>query len=162
MNFLTAPVLYALLAFGLAGWGAAGLQTYRLAIQTTATARAELRLADATADAEKARADAQEAARQAEKEEATRLVKAAADYEKQMQEAADEYESVIAGLRSGQLRLRNHWQGCVATAELSATATAPAIADEAARLRREAASRIVRVGAECDAQVLGLQRVIAR
>jgi len=78
----------------------------------------------------------------------------------EMTDAASKHSAVVSDLRAGVVRLRAHWQGCQATADLSRAADAAARADEAAKLREQAAARIVRVGAECDAHVRGLQAVI--
>jgi len=83
--------------------------------------------------------------------------------EKHLQEitnAESKHAAVVSDLRAGVVRLRAHWQGCQATADLSRAADAAARADDLARLRNEAAADIIQLGAECDAHVRGLQSVI--
>lgn len=132
----------------------------------------QMRVLDARADAANARqALAQERAARAELwaefEAAARAQEA--DHRRQMDAIAEETQRklddaqatadrVVADLRAGERRLRAHWEGCQATASLSAAAAIAASADDAAELRAASAARIVRLGAECDAQVRGLQR----
>lgn len=99
-------------------------------------------------------------ARKREREWQAQADAIAAKYEEDRAGAEETHRAVVADLERGAVRLRAHWQGCQATAELSAAAESAARDDEAARLREQAAARIVRVGAECDAHVRGLQSVI--
>lgn len=72
------------------------------------------------------------------------------EYTKALAEAERKRLDVERDLRSARLQLQDHW-------------TCPdrdaGSADEATRLREEAAGRIVQIGAEADAQVKGLQKV---
>ena len=95
-----------------------------------------------------------------EREMARRMAGIAADYEREMQDAQDRADRVVADLRAGNVSLHRRWQACDATARLSAAAATPGLADGGADDRNESASRIVRAAAECDAQVRGLQSVI--
>ena len=97
-------------------------------------------------------------ARKKEREWQAQADAIAARYEQEKANAEETHARVVADLRSGNTRLRAHWQGCVATADLSRTAESAARADDAARLRAASAGRIIAVGAECDAHVRGLQR----
>lgn len=81
-------------------------------------------------------------------------------YEKGKADAESKGADVVAGLRAGTVRLRQHWQGCEATSRAAAAASSARESDAVAQVRAEAAGRIVRVGAEADAQVRGLQDVI--
>lgn len=81
-------------------------------------------------------------------------------YREELQDAQDEHGRVVADLERGNLRLRAHWRGCEATSDLSRAADSAARIDEAAELRAQGAANIVRLAAECDAQVSGLQRVV--
>lgn len=78
-------------------------------------------------------------------------------YEKGKKDAEQKGKAVVADLRAGNLRMRDHWLGCQAALQQGSH---PAIVTEsggAARDREESAGRIVRAAAECDAQVTGLQ-----
>lgn len=76
-------------------------------------------------------------------------------YEKGKTDAQAHADSVVAGLRAGNLRLRNQWQGCQAGLS-KASATAGEL-DAAQRSREESVGRILGIAAACDAQVRGLQ-----
>lgn len=115
----------------------------------TAQAREQLAIARTAALAQ---------ARKKEREWQARADEIAAKYEEDRADAEETHRAVVADLERGNLRLRAHWQGCQATAELSAAAAAAAGADGAARLRNEAAADIVRVGAECDATIRAWQQ----
>jgi GTP1/Obg family GTP-binding protein len=97
-----------------------------------------------------------------ERQAAKALAEVAAQYEQDKRNAQVAQERVVADLRAGNLRLRKLWEAERATDELADAATAARHADELAQLRREAAGRIVRVGAEADAQVRGLQKVVRK
>lgn len=78
-------------------------------------------------------------------------------YEKGKKDAEQKGKTVVADLRAGNLRLRDHWLGCQAALQQSDHSAPVAESGEAARDREESAGRIVRAAAECDAQVSGLQ-----
>lgn len=99
-------------------------------------------------------------ARKREREWQAQTDAIAAKYEEDLADAEETHRAVVADLERGAVRLRAHWQGCQATNDLSRAAESAARADEATKLREQAAARIVRVGAECDAHVRGLQSVI--
>lgn len=134
----------------------------------------QVRVLDARAEAADARRElAQERATRAElwaefeaesrKQEAEhrrQMDAIAAETQRKLDDAQAAADRTVADLRAGNIRLRAHWEGCQATAELSRAAESAASADDAAKLREQAAARIVRVGAECDAHVMGLQSVI--
>lgn len=105
----------------------------------------------------KAEAEAQEKARAVEQRRAEDLAALDAKYQRELDDAKGKAESVAADLRAGNLRLRQHWQASIATCELSADSAAALHADEVAQLRAESAARIVRLGAEADAQIRALQ-----
>lgn len=114
---------------------------------------AKLELAEAAvADLEAARAKEQAATK--------RMAEIEADTQQRLDDAQSEHDRLVAGLRAGNVKLRDHWQAERATDALSDAATAARWADEAAELRAKAAGRIVAAGAECDAQVRGLQEVV--
>ena len=105
----------------------------------------------------KAEAVAQEKARAVEQRRAEDLAALDAKYQRELDDAKGKAESVAADLRAGNLRLRQHWQASIATCELSADTTAALHAEQQAQLRAESAARIVRLGAEADAQIRALQ-----
>jgi len=79
-------------------------------------------------------------------------------YQKGQEDAQSKQDSVVADARSGELRFRQLWQGCVSTATLSgAVASAAAGADGQADLRAEAGGRIVRAGYDADNWIIWLQ-----
>jgi hypothetical protein len=78
----------------------------------------------------------------------------ASQYAKDIENAKAKSDSVIAGLRNGNIKLRKQWQGCSARAESSADTAG---IDENAELREQGAGDIIRLTAEADAQVKGLQ-----
>lgn len=104
------------------------------------------------------RAAYEAAARKQEREWQAQADAIAAKYEEDRAGAEETHRAVVADLERGAVRLRAHWQGCQATADLSRAAESAARADDAARLREQAAARIVRVGAECDAIVRAWQQ----
>jgi len=76
-------------------------------------------------------------------------------YEKGKTDAQANAETIVAGLKSGALRLQSRWNAC--QADLSkAGATAAELADEI-RSRAESAGRIIAAAELCDRQVEGLQ-----
>ena len=132
----------------------------------------QMRVLDARADAANARqALAQERAARAELwaefEAAARAQEAqhrremdaiAEETQRKLDDAQAAADRTVADLRAGNLRLRAHWEGCQATASLSAAAAVAAGAGDAAELRRAGASDLVRLADQCDAHVRGLQR----
>lgn len=120
----------------------------------------------ARADAAEQRAEglaqalaASERARQQEHAKAEALAAVAAQYEREKLDAEAKADAVAAAMRADTLRLREHWRGCE-TNRVSEAAARAAEPDAAAELRAEGASDLVRVAAEADAQVRGLQEVI--
>lgn len=108
-------------------------------------------------------ADSLAEATQALREKEQRLTDGIADAGKTHLEKQDEAKAkgnkVVADLVRGHTRLRNELAGCETT-RAAATAEGRRQLDEAARVRAEIAGSVVRAGAECDAQVSGLQRVL--
>ena len=120
-------------------------------------AKAELALSHLERDSAYRLAEEQAKARAEEQAKAAAVAKVAEQYEREKADAQAKSEAVVAGLRAGTVRLRQHWQAAVATCELSAGSAAARHADEITQLRAESAARIVRLGAEADAQVRALQ-----
>lgn len=106
------------------------------------------------------RAEFEVRARQREREQHEALAGIRLIFAREMQDAQDEHDAVVAGLRADALRLRRHWQGCAATAELSAAVAAAAGADGGAELRARGAADLVRAGAQCDARIRALQSAV--
>lgn len=97
-------------------------------------------------------------ARKKEREWQAQADAIAARYEQEKRDAEKTHARVVADLRSGNTRLRAHWQGCVATGELSRAALDSARDAEAAELRRKGAADLVRLSDQCDADIRFWQR----
>ena len=84
------------------------------------------------------------------------LRRVAAKYEQDKVNAQAKHDAVVAGLRSGQLRLRQHWQGCPS---VPSTAAGASESDDAEQRRSQGAGDLVRLAAEWDAKERALQAV---
>lgn len=104
------------------------------------------------------REDAQRRARQQERANAQAMVELATQLNKDLSHANEKHAVVVADLRADTVRLRGHWQGCLATGDLSRAAQTAARADDGAELRTTGAGDLVRAGAECDARITAWQR----
>lgn len=93
---------------------------------------------------------------------AARVHAVAERYEQERIRAAETADLVAADLRAGNLRLRDAWRGCAAAAgaALPGDSAAAVVADAGADDREASAGRVIGAGAECDAQVIGLQNYI--
>jgi len=80
--------------------------------------------------------------------------------EQEREDAQLKADAVIADLGAGNLRLRQHWQGCQATAALSAATASAGQSDAAEQGRRAGSGDLVRLAAEWDAKERGLHAVI--
>jgi len=125
---------------------------------------ADLESAEMRADAERklaeyARAESELQARyrQAERDRVEAVSRAAQEYERGKADAQAKAESVVADLRAGNLRLRQHWQGAVATCDLSRDSAAALAAEREAQLREQGAADLVRLAAEADARIRAIQ-----
>lgn len=143
----------ALVLLLVAAFALAGLQTYRLD-------GAKLAIATMQRDAEAARAGAELSARTHEYQAAIAANVVAESYEKGKTDAQATADAVVAGLGAGAVRLREQWRSCEA-GRVSQAAAAARFANAIEQSRNESAGRIVRIAAECDAQVTGLQSFIA-
>lgn len=94
-----------------------------------------------------------------ERRNAQRLQAIATRYEGERNEIERQAAADLAALRDGNLRLRKQWQGCAAASVPGADPTAGS-PDADAGLREQDASNLVRIAAQCSAQVRGLQSVI--
>lgn len=112
------------------------------------------------ADLAAQRAQFEAAARERDRAQHDALAVIRTIYEKELADAHATATSVAAGLRADALRLRGHWQGCLATADLSQAAATAARADDAAELRAASAGRIIGAGAEADVDIRALQQYV--
>ena len=94
-----------------------------------------------------------------ERTAAAKMAQVADTYEKERADALDRESRLRADLAAGTVKLRREWQGCE-TAKLSAASAAARELDGAAEVRERLAAEIIRLGADADAQVRGLQAVI--
>lgn len=110
----------------------------------------------AQADAEKAALVAQGVARMKERHGEMRMAVVAERYERERRDGAQAaYDRALSDVRSGRVRLRQPW-----ACPVSGAATASGERDAATRDREEAAARVVRIGAEADAQLAACQSVV--
>lgn len=159
MNLLTTPILYGLGALAIGAGVLAGVQTVRLAGEKAQRAKAETILAEYRAQTDREIARFEVEARATEQRHSADLNRIARENLQQSQEASDAaYARAIADARAG--KLRNVWT-CPVTpaARMPSVAAGPGKPDEGADDRAEAIGRILRIAAECDAQVKGLQAV---
>lgn len=68
-------------------------------------------------------------------------------------------DAVVAGLRAGNVRLRNEWQGCEAQ-RLSDAAASASERDALAASRDALAGAVIRVGRDADDQLRACQAVV--
>lgn len=94
-----------------------------------------------------------------ERAAAAKMAQVADTYEKEKADALDRESRLRADLAAGTVKLRREWQGCE-TAKLSAASAAARELDGAAEVRERLAAEIVRLGADADAQVRGLQAIV--
>lgn len=110
-------------------------------------------------DQARAEVDALNGVLESERSKGKALAAIAAQYEKEKADVQATADRTIAELRSGHLRLRKLWTCPVAPAEGATDATASEL-DGQAELREQGAVDLVRLAAEADAQIRGLQAVI--
>ena len=99
------------------------------------------------------------AARTAEHEQADKLAAIGAKHEEDRAAAPSVADAVVAGVRSGDIRLRDGWASCE-TQRLSEASAAAIERDAATERRAEFAAAVVRVGAEADSQLAACQAVV--
>lgn len=98
-----------------------------------------------------ARLDRENAAR-----EATALAEAQSIGESRNRDLQDQLASekrLVSDLRSGNIRLRQHWQGCVSQAAADGAAAVPGGSVPADQLRSESAGRIIAAADDADSKV---------
>ena len=118
-------------------------------------------LAESRKEAAESRAEtaAHVAARTAEHEQADKLAAIGAKHEEDRAAAPAVADAVVAGVRSGDIRLRDGWASCE-TQRLSEASAAAIERDAATERRAEFAAAVVRVGAEADSQLAACQAVV--
>ena len=79
----------------------------------------------------------------------------AKQYKKDIANAKAKADRITADLRAGNIKLRKHWEGCRSASKGSGNTAG---IDEGAELRATGAGDIIRITAEADAQVKGLQK----
>lgn len=128
--------------------------------------RGEAALAQGSAASATARADAAEAeardlrdALATERQGAQAMSTIGKAHEADRSAAERVPAAVVAGLRSGDLQLRQHWAACE-TGRLSDAAAAAAERDAAAERREADFGHLVRVGRDADDQLLACQAVV--
>ena len=100
---------------------------------------------------------AERKARAREQAQAQEMARIAAELETQRKAGYEARDRVISDLRAGNLRLRQHWQGCPRLPDTPAAAPG---GDAGAGLREAGAGDLVRLGAEADAIIRACQAVI--
>lgn len=145
-------------------WGAVALVLFGLGFHFGGLS-AEARLSAykskanaAIAQAARQEAAASEHAREVEKAAQERVERLAQAYEVDKQNAQESANRTIADLRSGAIRLRAQWQGCIATDKLSSGAEASRLADEYRQLREKDTKDLIGIGREADDKERAHQR----
>lgn len=159
-RFLTAPIMYALLAAVVAAGLFAGWQTIRLGNERTAHAETKLGHASTLANLAELARKAAEEAREREQEHARTMARIGATHQQELTRVQTEHDRLVGDLRTGLVRLQNRWAGCPAAPGVSGAGAGGLNADAAARDRQESAARIIAAADACDAQVRGLQSII--
>ena len=144
-------VLAAILGAGWAGW------EWRDRSADIEAAEAKAKAERVVSEYAKAEADLQAKYRKAEQARTEAVAEAASQYSKGVSDAQAKSAAVVADLRAGNVRLRQHWQGAIATCDLSRDSAAALAAEREAELREQGAADLVRLAAEADAQVKALQ-----
>lgn len=126
--------------------------------------------AEALAAANKARADAEQAARDTEAQRVADMATLDANYQKELSDAKTVSDATIAGLSSGNVRLRSRFtcnagSGSVPSTSQAGTSTSSADAASAGGLRTADAEFLIRLADradQCAVQVKALQDAVAR
>lgn len=119
--------------------------------------KAELALAHVQRDAAQQVAMAEARAREIEQKRIESIAEIEGKHAIEMGRIESEVETLVSDLRAGNVRLRQHWQGAVATCDVSRDSAAALAAEREAELREQGAADLVRVAAEADAKVRALQ-----
>lgn len=154
LNLILAILLAAIVGMG--GAGAAGYHKGKIDAERVAKIAMDKHL---VADSE-AEQDAKDEAARYKDALATAQNAVSAAYEKGKRDAEDTAKSTVAGLRAGNLVLRDRWASCQASVGVPRPATNTGEPDAGTADRNESAGRIVQAAAQCDAQVRGLQQLL--
>lgn len=146
-----AVVLAAILGAGWAGW------EWRDRSSDAEMATLVAQHATEMAGHERAAREASERARSSERARTEDLAAIAEQSEVRIREIQSEADTLAADLRAGNVRLRQHWQGAIATCGVSRDSAAAFAAEREAELRAEGAADLVRLAADADARVTALQ-----
>lgn len=137
----------------------AGVQTWRLGNTQDAYASYQDKVVAATAKAAQAAATAREKSLEAREAYLWKSGDAENAYKAGRESAINYQNTVVADLRSGNLRLRNEWASCMSQRVPAGSATGPTTSgsDEQTSVPAEAFGRVFRIGADADNQVRWLQ-----
>lgn len=127
-----------------------GIQTVRLNASQASYEAYKDKVVAATAKAQVAAAQAAEKAAIAREEYYRVSAVAESNYQAGRESAIAYQNTVIADLRSGNLKLRNEWAGCMRAPKDEAASGTASGSDGAADVPPEAFGRILRVGADAD------------
>lgn len=103
---------------------------------------------------------AEEKARAQEQESARAMQEVATKAEQDQTHAQATYDTTVAALRDGTVKLRHEWAQCEATRVVPSTSPNSTSIDEDTRLREQGASNLVRYSAEADAWIKRLQEAL--
>ena len=159
-RFLTAPIMYALLALTLGALIFGGVQCSGKKTAEVALANAQKTLSDERAAVATERQKFIQWARDQEHRHAADMARIDADNQKRIANEKAANDRLVADLRAGNVRLHARWSAAVATAKLSQGVAAAGRPDAAERERQDSAARIIGAADRCDAQVKGLQDVV--
>lgn len=159
-RFLTAPIMYALLAALVAAGGFGIWKTVQLANERSAHKTTKLEHAAGLANLAAATRKALVEARARERQHSETMARIGAAHQQELTRVQADHDRLVDDLRTGIVRLQQRWAGCPAAAGVPGTGASGPGADAGARDREASAGRIVRAAAECDAQVRGLQSII--
>lgn len=137
----------------------AGVQTWRLGNAQDAFAAYRDKVVAATAKAAQAAATAREKSLEAREAYLWKSGEAENAYQAGRESAINYQNTVVADLRSGNLRLRGEWAACMSKRVPAGSAPGPTASgsDEQASVPAEAFGRVLRIGADADNQVQWLQ-----
>lgn len=159
-RFLTAPIMYALLALLLAASACAGIQTLRLATETTAHQKTKTKTAETLQHLAELTAQVQRDVRAREQGYARAAAKNQADWNKEQADAIAAKNVLIADLRARVARLQPWWEATgTATCPGGAAAAGPG-ADEAAELRYQGAADLIGNADAADADLRWFQSTL--
>ena len=152
INFLTAPVLWGLLALSALLGITAGVQTIRLSSEKAAHATTKTNNADDWAKQANLATRASELARAAETANAAATLAAKDQLTEALSDGKARADSLAADLRAERRKLRQLWTQGSGSCPMSEDSAALARGPDTAQLREEAISRVLGIAAEADAR----------